>query len=387
MFRSGEFLPGFNHYSDCECGWCVNYGRLSRVDRTRLVADMRHRDALSVLKRNSARSISGCYVNPNARCPECGDAVYFYANEHGSRVYFDDLGPPRPKHPCTDIPREYTPRGGAPTRRTRGMMQELIAAANVASLFRNKVFGHRPPDEWTMLFVLSVGRTGDENAVTAEFLDSSGGETTRFVCRSALPILEPGDFINIRGDEISFVHKDALVPVKFQAGSTVVIPEKESEPPPVLASVVPSKDRRSPAVSKKTVEYSRNPMTESEMVHFHSDALSLGDLFNKLEPVVKTYARANTRKPVDVSLRLNTEGYRTASGALWTPRLVHFLLALMFNDFGIPKAMATPNARPSGPTTKTTSPEKTNVSMNDEDELARRLSSLGRVTMKSGSRT
>lgn len=27
---------------------------------------------------------------------------FFYQNEFGSRVYFDDLGPPWPKHPCTD---------------------------------------------------------------------------------------------------------------------------------------------------------------------------------------------------------------------------------------------------------------------------------------------
>ncbi|MGP5194828.1 SRPBCC domain-containing protein [Arthrobacter rhombi] len=38
----------------------------------------------------------------NARCPVCGADVYFYANEYGSRVYFDELQPPWPKHPCTD---------------------------------------------------------------------------------------------------------------------------------------------------------------------------------------------------------------------------------------------------------------------------------------------
>lgn len=35
-------------------------------------------------------SIAGCYVNPNARCPVCKEPVFFYANEFGSRVYFDD---------------------------------------------------------------------------------------------------------------------------------------------------------------------------------------------------------------------------------------------------------------------------------------------------------
>lgn len=45
------------------------------------------------------------YVNPNARCPVCGAEVYFYQSPYGGRVFFDELGPPWPKHPCTDNPR------------------------------------------------------------------------------------------------------------------------------------------------------------------------------------------------------------------------------------------------------------------------------------------
>lgn len=40
--------------------------------------------------------------NPNSTCPVCGAAVYFYSNTAGSKVYFDELGPPWPKHPCMD---------------------------------------------------------------------------------------------------------------------------------------------------------------------------------------------------------------------------------------------------------------------------------------------
>ncbi|MFZ4766593.1 MAG: hypothetical protein ACOYMN_16700 [Roseimicrobium sp.] len=40
---------------------------------------------------------------PNSRCPVCQADVFFYRNNQGSRVYFDDLGPPWPKHPCTDV--------------------------------------------------------------------------------------------------------------------------------------------------------------------------------------------------------------------------------------------------------------------------------------------
>ena len=50
------------------------------------------------------RSATSSFTNPNADCPVCGAAVFFYQNNFGSRVYFDELGPPWPKHPCTDQP-------------------------------------------------------------------------------------------------------------------------------------------------------------------------------------------------------------------------------------------------------------------------------------------
>lgn len=42
------------------------------------------------------------FVNPNASCPVCGKPVYFYQSEFDGRVFFDELGPPWSKHPCTD---------------------------------------------------------------------------------------------------------------------------------------------------------------------------------------------------------------------------------------------------------------------------------------------
>lgn len=42
------------------------------------------------------------YVNPNARCPICHEQVFFYQSSDGGRVFFDELGPPWPKHPCTN---------------------------------------------------------------------------------------------------------------------------------------------------------------------------------------------------------------------------------------------------------------------------------------------
>lgn len=46
---------------------------------------------------------SARWARPNATCPVCGALVYFWSNGIGSRVYFDEMGPPWPRHPCTDI--------------------------------------------------------------------------------------------------------------------------------------------------------------------------------------------------------------------------------------------------------------------------------------------
>ncbi|WP_457189555.1 hypothetical protein [Nocardioides sp. P5_E3] len=40
---------------------------------------------------------------PNASCPLCGAAVWFWRNDAGSKVYFDAVGTPWPKHPCMDF--------------------------------------------------------------------------------------------------------------------------------------------------------------------------------------------------------------------------------------------------------------------------------------------
>ncbi|MGU3463584.1 hypothetical protein ACLBXO_01910 [Methylobacterium sp. C33D] len=38
---------------------------------------------------------------PNAHCPVCHQPVFFFMAANGGRVFFDDLGPPWPKHGCT----------------------------------------------------------------------------------------------------------------------------------------------------------------------------------------------------------------------------------------------------------------------------------------------
>lgn len=83
------------------------------------------------------------YVNPNARCPECNEQVYFYQSPFGGRVFFDNLGWPWPKHRCTDNPRAQSeklhslePTRSRPFRSTGGektkifRLDELVTEGN-----------------------------------------------------------------------------------------------------------------------------------------------------------------------------------------------------------------------------------------------------------------
>lgn len=78
---------GHNHPLDCPCGFCQPRGLAKESQVTT--------DLISVV------GTSYSYTIP-IPCPICGGAVFLYQSEHGGRVFFDELGPRWPKHPCTD---------------------------------------------------------------------------------------------------------------------------------------------------------------------------------------------------------------------------------------------------------------------------------------------
>ncbi|KPY96084.1 hypothetical protein ALP50_01486 [Pseudomonas syringae pv. spinaceae] len=85
----------WNHPKNCSCGWGGD-GHTGRSINA-FSAPATHSDRFISLA-NTYHS----YINPNASCPVCGAAVFFYQSAGGGRVFFDELGPPWPKHPCTD---------------------------------------------------------------------------------------------------------------------------------------------------------------------------------------------------------------------------------------------------------------------------------------------
>lgn len=90
----------WNHPADCNCRWSGGNGGV-RVGPA-LSSHQKGEAREGSFSSRSAQAVS--FTNPNARCPVCGDQVFFYKSASGGRVFFDDLGPPWPKHPCTDNP-------------------------------------------------------------------------------------------------------------------------------------------------------------------------------------------------------------------------------------------------------------------------------------------
>ena len=376
-------MTGHNHYSNCTCGWCVNYGR-ARIDRSRAAADLRRRDARLLLERNAVRTVSACYVNPNARCPVCGASVFFYANRHGSRVYFDELGHPWTKHPCTDNPARKIAAGPVgvfpPARRPRGLALELVAAAGTAGLFD----AHSNAG-WRLMVVISTESRDERHVVVAEAVDDEHAKKM-FGYLAPEALIASGDFVSVKGDIISFLHPETLTHVTFKDGSAIDRTSNglAAEPRPALelARSAPKTVIGKTRLIKRPVRRKENgrDLTEAETIHFHGPKINVAQLCDRLGPVVKSYARSGTRKPRDVAVRLNKEGHRTAAGAPWTPRLVHFLLCLVFSDKSARAGKETP---PHAPPSRRSQPraDRSREPLT-QDDIASRLSALGRVTVR-----
>ncbi|MGR5282034.1 hypothetical protein [Photobacterium damselae] len=61
-----------------------------------------------------AYSSSKAFTIPNTACPVCGSSVFYYQHPNGARVYFEELGPPWTKHPCTSSIQTNRAKGRKP---------------------------------------------------------------------------------------------------------------------------------------------------------------------------------------------------------------------------------------------------------------------------------
>ena len=100
-----------NHRPGCNCGWGGGnhnggYSSGRRRSSNYQTINLHNRYYFEGIPRISDSYES--FTTPNATCPVCGSTVFFYQSPYGGRVFFDSLGPPWPKHACTD--NKHTPR-------------------------------------------------------------------------------------------------------------------------------------------------------------------------------------------------------------------------------------------------------------------------------------
>lgn len=200
-------MPGYNHYTDCTCGWCVKLGGGGRRAFNSAAAD-----AYVILKERGYRegSYASCFVNPNAHCSVCGAAVFFYANAHGSRVFFDDLGKPWPKHGCTDRARGYairTPTKDYPAlgRRKLGEIAEIFESlASLPVDPRTQRREKYSADPASVFIVERAIRRGFANYLKAVELVGGEGDVSYFKFDSQKFEASAGDIFSTDGVTISF---------------------------------------------------------------------------------------------------------------------------------------------------------------------------------------
>ena len=211
-------MPGHNHYPWCTCGWCLNYG-LGREVGTNIISYFDRYSALRFLERHGAlRSGTACFLNPNATCPVCDAKVFYYQNAHGSSVFFDELGPPWPKHPCTNNSqnRPRTQEPDAPQRRSRGLMLELIDATRK---IQPSEVALRPDDTgtdaWTLMEAIEIARTGWKNFVVAEFIGSVERKWLKLDYDSAEPTMAIGDVFSLKTTTISLFDIRTMKPRNY----------------------------------------------------------------------------------------------------------------------------------------------------------------------------
>lgn len=88
-------------------------------------------------------------VTFNTTCPLCGEPCYYYENEFGSKVWFDELGVPWTKHPC--FVSETRLQSNRPKQATDALIRLLDLEPNVRRVFSKRLWQTR---NWQFFAVL-----------------------------------------------------------------------------------------------------------------------------------------------------------------------------------------------------------------------------------------
>lgn len=309
-------MPGFNHYPSCGCGWCTSYGRTAVV-----IWNSDQSNAQLVLKQHGAdKSRAACFINHNARCPRCNERVFYYQNQYGSRVFFDELAPLWTKHPCTD--------NRAPSGATRLGFRSRGARTEIAEALRKA--GATAPDEWWYGIVEHFHHDEDRTDLRVCFTQDPQPRMLTF--RGCAPINE-GEAVGLRGDEVSFFDLDAMEPRVAKVGKEIMIippqPAGNLSPVPWEAALLRRGDWNS------FLECWQEPpiatqMQPEEVCNYHVPGMDVSAFGKRMLPSVRAAWDVGRRSLSSMAEYLNVIGSRTACGLVWNERRVYLLLKILF---------------------------------------------------------
>lgn len=156
------------------------------------------------------------FTIPNATCPVCGARVFFYQNEHGSRVFFDELGPPWPKHPCTDQENLRLPR--APASPPQPTSHEVPDATRrlLETILRDRAEQRTPvlEDGWAPFVIVRRSDRDETSFFTARPLSGASRRRLRFSTAARADLPSADETVYIRDLQLSFFSFELFEPVE-----------------------------------------------------------------------------------------------------------------------------------------------------------------------------
>jgi hypothetical protein len=330
-------MTGYNHYPNCTCGWCVGGHR--GVNLNELHREMERRSASEFLKRNGASRLgSTCFVVPNATCPLCKASVYFYSNANGSRVFFDSLGPPWPKHPCTDRPSvasRVARHALRPERRKIGTVREIIEKGWIVDRTKVPNIGSADQpnlDAWRLLLFTDLKVRGGTIEIKAEFLETFHKHNITLTT-AADPAFYVGQFASLRDETLSFydeVRDEQRDVVINYNGMKVrgVASGKDKKPKPRQTEL----DAHG---LPKGLETEGFPGPKQRVHDISTDRAS--DYFTRVKQLILSAAKGGATYLADFHIVMNDSGLRTLRGARWTRELVSGVIYDIRNEGQIPR--------------------------------------------------
>ncbi|WP_339747728.1 hypothetical protein [uncultured Rubinisphaera sp.] len=166
------------------------------------------------------KSTAACFVKPNAKCPVCGENVFYYQNEHGSRVFFDELGPPWPKHPCMDLQLLSSTH----TEAQLGLTFSIRSQQNVVEIvewqrgnetdFESEFISKYNARPWQLATLIRRIKAGRFVFIVLKLLKNERVTTKYISCKSLPKCCKRGLVLAIGRRKISFINSITLEPVE-----------------------------------------------------------------------------------------------------------------------------------------------------------------------------